>query len=98
MHRPGALAEWLGTGLQNLVHRFDSGRRLSTDFVAAWFEFADWTLANVEGAGRGTLLRDLADDHFVSVGPWDNLEAIENWRSLPGWSERVGLAAERGPD
>ena len=25
---PGALAEWLGTGLQNLVHRFDSGRRL----------------------------------------------------------------------
>jgi hypothetical protein len=24
----GALAEWLGTGLQNLVHRFDSGRRL----------------------------------------------------------------------
>lgn len=25
----GALAEWLGTGLQNLVHRFDSGRRLS---------------------------------------------------------------------
>src|SRR5881628_2031565 len=26
----GALAEWLGTGLQNLVHRFDSGRRLSS--------------------------------------------------------------------
>jgi hypothetical protein len=25
----GALAEWLGTGLQNPVHRFDSGRRLS---------------------------------------------------------------------
>ena len=25
----GALAEWLGTGLQNLVHQFDSGRRLS---------------------------------------------------------------------
>src|SRR5581483_8310179 len=24
----GALAEWLGTGLQNLVRRFDSGRRL----------------------------------------------------------------------
>ena len=24
----GALAEWLGTGLQNPVHRFDSGRRL----------------------------------------------------------------------
>lgn len=24
----GALAEWLGTGLQNPVRRFDSGRRL----------------------------------------------------------------------
>ncbi len=24
----GALAEWLGTGLQNLVRRFKSGRRL----------------------------------------------------------------------
>ena len=25
----GALAEWLGTGLQNLVQRFDSATRLS---------------------------------------------------------------------
>jgi hypothetical protein len=28
MPASGALAEWLGTGLQNPVHRFDSGRRL----------------------------------------------------------------------
>jgi hypothetical protein len=34
MQRPGALAEWLGTGLQNLVHRFDSGRRLSVVPIA----------------------------------------------------------------
>jgi hypothetical protein len=26
---PGAVAEWLGRGLQSLVHQFDSGRRLS---------------------------------------------------------------------
>src|SRR5919198_1634121 len=25
----GAVAEWLGRGLQSLVHQFDSGRRLS---------------------------------------------------------------------
>jgi hypothetical protein len=31
MGRSGALAEWLGTGLQNLVHRFDSGRRLARE-------------------------------------------------------------------
>jgi heme-degrading monooxygenase HmoA len=60
------------------------------EFVAGWIEFADWTSANVEGAGRGTLLRDLSDDHrFISVGPWESLEAIERWRSLPGWAERV---------
>jgi hypothetical protein len=28
MRPGGALAEWLGMGLQNPVHRFDSGRRL----------------------------------------------------------------------
>jgi heme-degrading monooxygenase HmoA len=61
------------------------------EFIAGWIEFADWTSQNVEGAGRGTLLRDLDDDHrFVSVGPWQSLEAIEEWRGLPGWAERVG--------
>src|SRR3954462_12194535 len=29
--RSGAVVEWLGSGLQSRVHRFDSGRRL-------WFE------------------------------------------------------------
>ena len=28
MSRPGAVAEWLGRGLQSLAHQFDSGRRL----------------------------------------------------------------------
>jgi hypothetical protein len=28
MARHGAVAEWLGRGLQSLVHQFDSGRRL----------------------------------------------------------------------
>jgi hypothetical protein len=27
-HRCGDVAEWLGSGLQSRVHRFDSGRRL----------------------------------------------------------------------
>jgi heme-degrading monooxygenase HmoA len=60
------------------------------EFVAAWVEFAEWTTANVRGAGRGTLLRDLTDDHrFVSIGPWESLEAIQTWRTLDGWTERV---------
>ena len=28
--KPGALAEWLRSGLQSRLHRFDSGRRLSS--------------------------------------------------------------------
>lgn len=65
------------------------------DFVAAWTAFAEWTAANVHGAGRGTLLRDTGDDHrFVSVGPWESIEAIEQWRSHPGWSEHVAAIRE----
>jgi heme-degrading monooxygenase HmoA len=59
-------------------------------FVAAWTEFAEWTTANIDGAGRGTLLRDLEHrDRFVSVGPWESLQAIQDWREDPGWRERV---------
>src|SRR4051812_30038220 len=32
---PGAVAEWLRSGLQSRVHRFDSGRRLSVRAVDA---------------------------------------------------------------
>ena len=65
------------------------------DFVAAWTELADWTLANVPGARWAKLLCDHDDDHrFVSLGPWENLEAIDEWRSLPGFAERVGRIRE----
>jgi heme-degrading monooxygenase HmoA len=65
------------------------------DFIAAWTEFAEWTSANVDGAGKGQLLRDTVDENrFVSFGPWESHAAIENWRAQPGWQERV--AAIRG--
>lgn len=72
------------------------------EFLAAWSEFADWTEANAAGAGWVKLLRDLDDpDRFVTVGPWASLEAIEAWRALPGWRERVsairGLLADFRP-
>ncbi len=65
------------------------------DFIAAWTEFAVWTSENVPGAGRGTLLRDLDDpNRFVSLGPWDSLDALESWRSLDGWKQRVEQIGE----
>ncbi len=32
----GAVAEWLGRGLQSLVHRFDSGPRLYAFPLLSW--------------------------------------------------------------
>src|SRR5262249_11381765 len=34
--RSGAVAEWLGRGLQSLVHRFESGRRLFFPQIAGF--------------------------------------------------------------
>ena len=38
-NRPyGALAEWLGKGLQNPVHRFDSGTRLHVEIMLQFLQ------------------------------------------------------------
>lgn len=61
------------------------------EFVAAWQEFATWSLQTFEGGSWAKLLRDRAQaNRFVSIGPWDSLEVIEAWRSHPGFAERVG--------
>lgn len=65
------------------------------DFVAAWSEFAEWTEREVSPTARGTLLRDTgAPNRFVSFGPWDSLEQIEDWRARDGWKERVARLQE----
>ncbi len=59
-------------------------------FVAAWTELAEWTARNVPGSGWAKLLRDSSSpSRFISFGPWESLDAIEGWRALPGWQERV---------
>lgn len=65
------------------------------DFVAAWTELAEWTFREVPGGVWAKLLRDAAaPNRFVSFGPWESLEAIDRWRALPGWQERVGRLRE----
>jgi heme-degrading monooxygenase HmoA len=65
------------------------------EFVAAWREFAEWSLATIEGAGWAKLLQDRAQSNrFVSYGPWESLEAIDAWRSHPGFAERIGRIRE----
>lgn len=60
------------------------------EFVAAWREFAEWTAANVPGATWAKLLQDRhAPERFISFGPWQNEEAVSEWRQRPGFQERV---------
>ena len=40
MRHSGAVAEWLGRGLQSLVHQFDSGRRLDTSLCRGFMRAA----------------------------------------------------------
>jgi len=60
------------------------------EFAAAWKELAEWTTREVAGTASAKLLRDVADPRrFVTIGPWESLEAIDAWRALPGFAERV---------
>jgi heme-degrading monooxygenase HmoA len=70
-----------------------SGRE--EEFVARWRELAEWTAANVPGAGEARLLQD--EDHpgrFISIGPWESRDAVRSWRSLLGFQERLGNLRE----
>ena len=60
------------------------------EFIEAWGDLAEWTLANVEGCTFAKLLQDEADGrHFLSFSPWSNEAAIAAWREEPGFQRRV---------
>ena len=59
-------------------------------FIAGWQDLADWTAANVPGCTFAKLLQDRDDPrHFVSFSPWRDEAAVSEWRSHPGFGERV---------
>jgi heme-degrading monooxygenase HmoA len=65
------------------------------EFVAAWGDLADWTAASVPGAGWARLLQDRDEpQRFLSLGPWESLEAIAAWRSSEGFAQRIGRIRE----
>ena len=64
-------------------------------FVAGWRELAEWTVANAPGAGIGRLFQDEDQPgRFISIGAWDDRDAIAAWRSRLGYQERVGKLRE----
>ncbi|MEX2210519.1 MAG: antibiotic biosynthesis monooxygenase family protein [Gaiellaceae bacterium] len=60
-------------------------------FVDEWTAFARWTLEHAPGGREFTLIRQANDpSHFVSFGAWESAEAVNEWRSSPEFSERLG--------
>jgi heme-degrading monooxygenase HmoA len=64
------------------------------EFVERWREWVGWSRR--EGfEAQALLLRDLESPQtFVSFGPWESVAAVRNWRTRPGYAERVALLSE----
>jgi heme-degrading monooxygenase HmoA len=64
------------------------------EFVERWREWVDWSRR--EGfEAHALLLRDLESQQtFVSLGPWESVATVRNWRALPGYEERVERLSE----
>jgi quinol monooxygenase YgiN len=60
------------------------------EFADAWTDLAEWTSVEVPGSGWALLLRDSAHPRrFLSIGPWESIEAVDAWRSNEGFRTRV---------
>ena len=70
-------------------------------FVEAWVEFASWA-SKRPGSIAIRLFRDVRNPgRFVSLGQWDDADAVRGFKSAPEFKERLGrlvkLAAEFEP-
>ena len=65
---------------------FTSGNWLAREgrekeFQKAWQDFANWAAREKHGSESPYLLQDLENPrHFISFGPWPDVEAIKKWR------------------
>jgi len=67
---------------------------LEGEFVTAWDELFEWSVETGH-EWSGTLLRDRADgSRFVSFGPWPSSDAVESWRTSPGYAARIDRLRE----
>ncbi|HET9324461.1 MAG TPA: antibiotic biosynthesis monooxygenase family protein [Gaiellaceae bacterium] len=64
-------------------------------FVAAWSEFAAWA-SERPGAGTLRLFRDVRNaGRFVSLGQWDDADAVGDWKSSAEFKERIGRVVKQ---
>jgi heme-degrading monooxygenase HmoA len=79
---------------------YTSGRWLvrqgsEDDFIERWTDFTRWSLENAAGARSFRLIRaDSNPQSFLSLGEWDGSDAVQAWRSDPGFRERMGRCRE----
>jgi heme-degrading monooxygenase HmoA len=65
------------------------------DFIERWTAFTQWSLENAPGAESFALVRDSGDpQRFLSLGVWENQEAVREWRERPEFSELLGECRE----
>src|SRR5262245_10933497 len=81
--------------------RFEVAPANEKAFVEAWTEFASWASERA-GAGSIRLFRDVRNPgRFVSLGEWDDADAVRGVKGAPDFKERRGrlvkLAAECEP-
>jgi heme-degrading monooxygenase HmoA len=67
-------------------------------FVDAWSEFATWASQN-GGAGTIRLVRDLRHPgRYISLGQWDDADAVRSWKSAPEFKERLGRVVKQATE
>ena len=75
--------------------RFEVEPANEAAFVDAWSEFATWA-SQRPGAQAIRLARDVRNPgRFISIGQWDDAEAVRGWKSSPEFKERIGRVVRK---
>jgi heme-degrading monooxygenase HmoA len=78
--------------------RFEVEPENEDAFVAAWSEFATW-ISRRPGNLSVRLMRDVRNaGRLVSVGKWDDAEAVRAFKSAPEFKERLGGVVKLAKD
>ena len=78
--------------------RFEVAPENEQAFVEAWMEFASWASERA-GARSIRLFRDVRDPgRFVSLGEWDDADAVRGFKSSAEFKERLGRLVQLAAD
>jgi heme-degrading monooxygenase HmoA len=65
------------------------------EFIQRWTNFLEWSLNNAPGAVTAVLVRSAEEPRrFLSLGAWENQEALERWRQMDQMQELLGQCRE----